>query len=94
MTISGSAVHKIETNNKHSSSLMVLRSLLPFLPAVLLLLLAAPLLVVLLPLLRRLRLRRRRRRPRRSLTTTWASVSSTKRKALVHGRIDSGIGIW
>jgi len=68
--------------------------LLPFLLVVLLLPLVVPLLVVLLPLLRRLRLRRRRRRPRRSPTTTWDSVSSTKRKAWKHGRIDGSIGLW
>jgi len=69
-----------KTNALFSSSLRVARSLLLFLLVVLvvpLLLVVLPLLVVLLPL-RRLLLRRRLRR-RRSLTTTWASVSSTKR---------------
>jgi hypothetical protein len=70
------------TNTIRSSSLRVPKSLHPCHLVVPVVVLPQPLLlaVPLLPLTR-LPLRRRRRRPRRSLTTTWASVFSTKRIA-------------
>jgi hypothetical protein len=83
---------RFETNTTYSSSLRDPRSLLPFLLVVLPLLPVVPLLVVLLPLLRMLRLRRRLRRPRRSLTTTWASVSSTKRQDLGMEELTEALG--